>query len=195
MERNYDRNNTPILIIVAILILVAFLAFTYNSLVNVREDVNLARSNVESAMQARLEKIPDLVATVKAYTTHEEKIFEELASAREALAASLSSGDLSAIDAADKELSIKLNNLIGLAEDNPEIQAGQQYTALMDQIEGAVNRITQARREYNSAVNAYNRKISQFPCNIYAAIFGFERLQEFTADDAAHQTNVVDFGS
>ncbi len=194
MERNYERNNAPIWIVIVLVVFGAYLVLTYNSLINVREDVNLAYSNVENAMQARLEKIPDLVATVKANTEHEEKVFEELAQAREALAGCLSSGDLEAIDVADKELSIKLNKLIGLVEDNPEMQVGQQYTALMDQIEGAVNRITQARREYNTAVNAYNRKIAQFPCMIYASIFGFDRLEEFTADEAAHQTNVVDFG-
>lgn len=194
MSRNSDRSINMNWVIGIILLIGVFLAFTYNSLVNVREDVNLAKSNVEAAMQARIEKIPDLVSTAKAYTAHEEKMYDELTSSREALAAALKSGDLAAIDAADKKFTVAINNLIALAEDNPEFKADTHYTRLMDQIEGAVNRITQARREYNKAVNAYNRKISQFPCSIYAALFGFDRMDEFTADEAAHQTNVVDFG-
>jgi len=190
------KNKTALIgIIVGALLVVFVFISSYNSLIDLQEDVNLAQSNIEDAMQSRIEKIPDLVATVKAYTSHEEKVFEELAEARESLAACLDSGDLEAIDAADKNLTVKLNNLIGLAEDNPDITAGQQYSALMDQIEGAVNRISQARREYNKTVNAYNRAISHFPDNFIARILGFDRLEEFEADENAHQSSVVNFGN
>lgn len=181
--------------LIGIVIGIVWLVISYNSLVSAKEDVNLAQANVETAMQARIEKIPDLVETVKAYTAHEEKMYEELAQAREALASSIESGNLQEIDAADRRLTVKINNIISLAEDNPDFTSGEQYTSLMDSIEGAVNRITQARREYNKAVNAYNRKVNKFPGNIYAMIFGFDTLEEFKADENAHSTNVVNFGN
>ena len=181
--------------LIGIVIGIVWLVISYNSLVSAKEDVNLAQANVETAMQARIEKIPDLVETVKAYTAHEEKMYEELAQVREALASSIESGNLQEIDAADRRLTVKINNIISLAEDNPDFTSGEQYTSLMDSIEGAVNRITQARREYNKAVNAYNRKVNMFPGNIYAMIFGFDTLEEFKADENAHSTNVVNFGN
>ncbi len=190
------RENSKVMpyVLIGLVIAAIWLATSYNSLVSAKEDVNLAQSNVETAMQARIEKIPDLVATVKAYTAHEEKMYEELTQAREALASSIKSGNLQEIDAANRELTVKINNIISLAEDNPDFTSGEQYTSLMDSIEGAVNRITQARREYNKAVNAYNRKVNMFPGKIYAMIFGFDTLEEFKADEKAHSTNVVNYG-
>lgn len=193
MSNNSDRRFNMSWVFVCILLIIVFLGFTYNSLVQVEENVNLAKSNVEEAMQSRIEKLPDLVATVQNYTNHEAQVYSELADSREALAASISSGDLKAMEKADNELTAKINSMIALAEDNPEFQAAELHSRLMDQIEGAVNRIHQARREYNAAVNEYNRKIRQFPCNIYATLFGFEPMEEFTAVDEAHETSVVDF--
>lgn len=190
-----EKNITKTSIIIGIVIAAFCLITSYNSFVSAKADVDLAQSNIEAAMQARIEKIPDLVATAKAYTDHGERMYEELTQAREALAKSIESGNLQQIDVADRELTVKINNIISLVEDNPEFDAGEQYTALMDSIEGAVNRITQARREYNKAVNAYNKKIDAFPGNVYAKLFGFEKQEEFKADENAHRTSVVDFGN
>ena len=46
-------------LVVAIVFMVA-----YNDMVDAREDVNLAESNVEANMQSRAELIPDLVTVV-----------------------------------------------------------------------------------------------------------------------------------
>ena len=63
----------------------------------------------------------------------------------------------------------------------------------MDQLEGSVNRISVARENYNEAVSSYNRVVRRFPGSMLANMFGFETMEEFKADDAANQTNMVDF--
>lgn len=65
----------------------------------------------------------------------------------------------------------------------------------VDLAQSNIEAAMQARREYNKAVNDYNRKIDAFPGNIYAKFFGFEKLEEFKADENAHKTSVVDFGN
>ena len=62
----------------------------------------------------------------------------------------------------------------------------------MDSIEGDVNRIMQARREYNKAVNTYNREVNIFG-KIYLVILKFDIIEEFKADESAHSTIVVKF--
>ena len=87
-----------------------------------------------------------MVSTVKAYTEHEEQVFEDITNAREALAQSFNTGDLEQISEANDSLTTAVNRLISVVEDNPELTASEQYTSLMDQIEGSVNRISIARK-------------------------------------------------
>lgn len=167
---------------------------TYNNLVDLQENVAYAEANVETMMQRRLELIPDLVSTVKAYTKHEEQVFEDITNAREALAQSFDAGNLKQISEANDNLTTAVNRLISIVEDNPEITASEQYISLMDQIEGSVNRISIARENYNEEVSKYNRTIRHFPGSILAEIYGFEEIETFKADEEASSTNMVDFG-
>ena len=167
---------------------------TYNRMVNLEEDVSLAQSNVQTMMQRRLELIPDLVETTKAAAAHEEKIFEDIANARAALNSSFETGDAQAMDQANQQLSSAIDAMMLVINENyPTISASEHYTSLMDQLEGSVNRISVARENYNTAVSKYNRVIRNFPGSILAGMFGFERIEPFEADEAANNTNMVDF--
>lgn len=166
---------------------------TYNQLIDMQEEVSLAEANVETMMQRRLELIPDLVSTVQAYAEHEEKVFEDIANARKELGDSLSSGDLEQISEANENLSVAVNSLVALAENYPDLTSGQQYTSLMDQLEGSVNRITIARESYNEEVANYNKEVRHFPGSILADLFGFEEMEQFEADEAADNPNMVNF--
>lgn len=203
--RNYDYENKghqwlgaialSIMGVFLCVVLVVGIVFvtTHNNLVDAREDVNLARANVQTMMQRRLELVPDLVEVVQAAAGHEEKVFGDIAAAEAALATSLESGNADEITQANNKLSEEINNLVVLARDYPTLTAGQQYTSLMDQLEGSVNRISVAREEYNVQVNDYNRMISKMPASFIARTFGFELMEEFEADEAAEQTNLVNF--
>lgn len=186
---------------IVLIVIVAILAIfglscvgTYNSLVNLEEDVNKASAEVQNQMQRRAELIPDLVATVKNYTKHEEKIYEDIANARAALTESFKNGNPSEISEANSQLTTKVNSLLAIAENYPTLTAGEQYTSLMDQLEGSVNRITVARGNYNELVAKYNKKVRNFPGSILASMFGFEQLEQYKADESANKINMVDFG-
>lgn len=192
--------STIILIIVLALIIIPIFSIagsfisTYNGLIDMEEDVKLAKANVQTMMQRRLELIPDLVETTKAAAAHEEKIYEDIANARAALTGSLESGNLQELDEANTELTTSIKNLIKVINENyPEISASDQYTSLMDQLEGSVNRISVARESYNEVVSKYNKKVRRFPGSIIANMFGFEEIEEFKADEEANNTNMVDF--
>lgn len=205
-ENNYNENcsGTRKIILTIVLVILAIIAFsilsfggkcisTYNHLVDMQEEVELAEANVETMMQRRLELIPDLVSTVKAYAKHEEQVYANIATAREALGNSFNTGDLEQISEANENLSIALNSLVALAENYPELTAGEQYTSLMDQLEGSVNRISIAREEYNEKIADYNKTVRRFPGNILAGMFGFDEMDEFKADEAANNPNMVNF--
>ncbi len=194
------RNSKGVVGIILIVIVAILAIFglscvgTYNSLVNLEEDVNKASAEVQNQMQRRAELIPDLVATVKNYTKHEEKIYEDIANARAALTESFKTGNPSEISEANSQLTTKVNSLLAIAENYPTLTAGEQYTSLMDQLEGSVNRITVARGNYNDLVAKYNKKVRNFPGSILASMFGFEQLEQYKADESANKINMVDFG-
>lgn len=164
---------------------------TYNNLIDAKENVKLAKSNVETMMQRRLELIPDLVETVKMYTKHEEKIFDDIAQASLVLSNSWINGDPKEISEADKKVSTEINGIISVAKYYPELTSSTHYTALMDEFAGSVNRIATARDRYNQQVAIYNKKVNKFPGNIMAGIFGFEEMDEFEADKEAERTNML----
>lgn len=202
-QKNYYKNTFVIILITIGAIWFGVVIFAscinrlvidpYDSIINAQENVKLAEANVENVLQNRLTLIPDLVKVVEKYSDHEEKVFSDIADARQNLMSSIDSGDLAKMSEADQNLSVAINNLLAYAEQYPTLTAGTQYTALMDSIAEAVNKITIARTEYNEAVTTYNKKIKTFRGAILSKIFGFEELKEYKADKAAYDSSMVEF--
>ena len=165
---------------IMLLIIVGIFMSTYNNLVSLQGDVSLAETNLETMIQERLEIVPNFVSIVEEYTEHEEQIYKDITSAREELSESLKDGELSKISNANENLTIKLNNLIALVENNlPELKSSSQYINLMEQLENSVNRISVAGEKYNESVSIYNREITHIPGSILASIFGFVEEEVF----------------
>lgn len=165
---------------IMLLIIVGIFMSTYNNLVSLQGDVSLAETNLETMIKKRLEIVPNFVSTVEEYTEHEEEIFDDITFAREELSESLKDGELSKISNSNENLTIKLNNLIALVENNlPELKSSSQYIDLMEQLENSVNRISVAGAKYNESVSIYNREITHIPGSILASIFGFVEEEAF----------------
>ena len=149
-------------------IIMAFVFFTisgtfisaYNNLVNLQENVTLAEANLEATMQKRLELIPNLVEIVESHTS-QGQTFKEVLNAHETLAEILNSGyTLEKIGEANDYLTTAVNKLIDVAESNQEVKEDGNYVEIMNQLQERVNRISEAREEYNMAVYDYNRNIN-----------------------------------
>lgn len=187
--------TTTILIgILAIIFVIAFWFFgTRNSLISLKEDVEMQQSQVETTLQRRSDLIPNLVETVKGYATHEEEVFTEIANARSELAGSIKSGDINSINEANNALDSALGRLLAISENYPDLEASEQFTALQDELAGSENRIAVARQYYNEKVQTYNTTVQRFPTSIIASINGFYPMQYFEADEDAHEVPEVSF--
>ena len=164
---------------------------TYNDLVDYEEDMKLAFANVQNAMQSRIEKIPDMVEVTAEAANHIENIYASIEESRKALGNCSTPDEL---DAENAQLTQHLNQFLAIVESYPTMTASEQYSSLLDSIEGAANRILVARENYNYAVSEYNRTVRHFPGTLLARLFGFEEHEEFQADEAANSSSVVDFG-
>ena len=156
----------PILIIIAI-ILVIILSL-YNKIVKAQNRVKQAESGIDIYLNERIDLIPNLVECVKAYSKHEEKKYTEIANLRSAY---VNTGK--SIRNAEK-LNNKMNELIAVAENYPELKASEQFLRLQKALSEVESQLQAARRVYNGDVTLYNTTISTIPSNIVANLFGFK---------------------
>ena len=189
------KTKTKVLIVIGIvLLLVGFWFFgTRNSLVSLKEDVEMQQSQIETTLQRRNDLIPNLVATVKGYANHEEAVFTEIADARSKLAGSIESGDMESISEANTALDSALSKLLAISENYPDLKASEQFIALQDELAGTENRIAVARQHYNEKLNTYNTTVQRFPTSIVAGMSGYYPMQYFEADESAKEVPKVDF--
>ena len=108
-----------------IIILAVSSISTYNGLVTADQQVQKAWSTVESMMQRRADVIGSQVNVVKGYMQHEEKVLSEIAAARAVLYDNYS--DVNSKIAADERLSAAGRQILALAENYPELKAGDLF--------------------------------------------------------------------
>ena len=194
------KKGTIIIIVVAILAGCAlWLKGAYNNMVTAEEGVSAAWSQVENVYQRRSDLIPNLVATVKGYAEHESSTLEGVVEARSKATQvtvdpeNLTPEALAKFNDAQGELSNALGRLFMLRENYPDLKANQNFSELQAQLEGTENRIATERMKFNETAKAYNTLIRQFPANIVASIFGFEKKGYFEATAGAEKAPVVEF--
>ena len=162
-----------------------------NQLVAEREAIHGSWAQVDSALQRRLDLIPNLVETVKGAAGHEEKVVGEVTAARAAMMGARTPQDRIQ---ANSQLDSALSRLLVVVENYPNIKANENFLRLQDELAGTENRINVERRKYNEAVQKYNTDIALFPNNVAAGMFGFNREDAyFKAEPAAKEAPKVKF--
>lgn len=199
------KKSTIILIAVlgsiVILGIIVFSSFTssYNGLVRMDEAVKSQWGNVETQYQRRADLIPNLVATVKGYASHERNTLEGVIAARAKATqvtidpTKITAAKLQEFQAAQGQISAALGRLIMLKETYPELKADKNFMELQAQIEGTENRISVERTRFNESAQEYNTAIRSFPRNIVASFGNFEAKPYFEAEKAAEKAPEVKF--
>lgn len=191
----------PILLVALLLAVTSFSGCGYNQMQLNEEEVFAAWGNLESTLQRRADLIPNLVATVKGYASHEAETLESVVEARaKATQTTISPEMLSNPQAIERfqqaqgALSSALSRLMVVVERYPNLKADTQFTNLMHQLEGTENRINVARQRYNEAVKTFNFSIRKFPNSLTNMFLGLERKEFFEAAAGAEEVPTVDFG-
>lgn len=179
-----------IAVIAVIVIIIATLAGSYNGLVKLETNTDTQLANVQVQLQRRSDLIPNLVNTVKGYAAHETEVFTAVSDARAKLAGA---STVEEINTAEGQMNSALSRLLAISEAYPELKSNENFLSLQDELAGTENRIGVARKDYNDAVQSYNVKIRSFPTNILAGMFGFDKKEQFTADESAQSVPDVNF--
>lgn len=74
-----------IIVIAVILIILFYIVYIYNKLITARNKVENSWSQIDVQLTRRADLIPNLIETVKGYTSHESSTFENITKARSSL--------------------------------------------------------------------------------------------------------------
>ncbi|MHA6317605.1 LemA family protein [Altererythrobacter sp. CAU 1778] len=176
---------TVVIIVLAIIVFVAILVVgIYNSLVGQRQNVYQGVADIDAQLRQRHDLIPNLVATVKGYATHEKDTFDAVISARnQAASGAMNSGD-------EGQLRIALDRLLALAEAYPDLKANVNFQELQRELSDVEDKLAAARRALNAAVSRYNTARESFPAVMFASVLGFQQADFHKLDDS--EKGVVD---
>ncbi|OGD19449.1 MAG: LemA family protein [Candidatus Aminicenantes bacterium RBG_16_63_16] len=189
-------------IVIAIIILGAWGAGSYNSLVKLDQQVRQSWAQVENVYQRRADLIPNLVETVKGAAEFEKETFTAVAEARAKVGQiqvdpqMLSNPEAFAqFQQAQDQLGSALSRLLVTIERYPELKATQNFRDLQVQLEGTENRITTERQRFNESAQAFNTKRMSFPMVFVAPLFGtrFAEKSYFKAQAGAETAPKVKF--
>lgn len=169
------------LVVLVILVLLVFVLIgTYNRLVGLRQTCRQGSADIDAQLRQRNDLIPNLVATVKGYASHEQETFDRVIAARNRVA---SDGGPDS----EKELNGALGHLLALGESYPELKASANFQSLQGELADVEDKLAAARRALNAASAQYNAARESFPAVLFANAFGFENyaFNELAPDERA----------
>lgn len=185
--------ETFMIFLAVIAIIVFYVIYLYNGLIQLRNRVKEAWSDIDVQLKRRYDLIPNLVETVKGYAKQEENVFTKVTEARSNAMQAKTPKDHAV---AENMLQETLKSLFAVAESYPELKSNQNFAQLQTDLRDTENQIEASRRYYNGNVREFNTKIQTFPNNVFAAKLGFSESDFFEVQDAAQRENVkVDFSA
>ncbi len=170
-----------IILLGIIVLIVLYLAFSYNSFVTLVNRAKEAWADIDVQLKRRYDLIPNLVNTVKGYASHESSAFENVTKARSAAMGAGSTADKAV---AEIQLAGALKSVFAIAEAYPDLKANQNFLSLQNELSDTENKIQAARRFYNGNVRDLNIAVERFPGNIIASTFHFSKMDLFELGDA-----------
>lgn len=180
-----------IIVLVVVAAIVLYAIASYNGLIRGRNQVENAWSQIDVQLKRRIDLIPNLVETVKAYAAHEKSTLEAVINARNAAMAAPATPAGQA--AADNQMTGALRQLFALGEAYPDLKANQNFLALQEELSATEGRVAYARQFYNDSVLGYNNKLQAFPTVFFARMLKFEKREYFETDEAAREVPKVQF--
>jgi LemA protein len=191
-------------IVVGIIVVVVFWAIQiYNKLVNLRNRVRNAFSQIDVQLTRRYDLIPNLVEAVKGYMAHERGTLEAVIQARNAAVSGLKRAaedpsdaeSIKQLAAAEATLGGTLGRLFALAEAYPDLKANQNMMHFQEELAATENKVAFSRQSFNDSVMTYNNACQNFPNNIVANVFDFRRAQFLDiGDEDKRSAPQVSFG-
>ena len=182
--------NLNLILIIAVVIIVLFVWFTYNSLATGKVRIKEALSGIDVQLKRRVDLVPNLIETVKGYAKHEKDLLENVTKARSSLMNATNTADKAK---SDNMLSGALKSLIAISENYPDLKASANFLNLQEELSDIEAKIAYARQFYNSNVQSYNSTLAAFPGSAIGNMFGYKQEEFFAAKESEKEPVKVAF--
>lgn len=158
--------------VVVVLAAIAVLAWAiglYNSLIQVKHQVDQAWANIDVLLKQRSDELGKLLDTVSVYMTHERDMLERLTRLRTEVA---KGGSDTARMEAERELGRGTATLLMSAEAYPDLRSSELFRELQQRISAVEEQIAHRREYFNAAVAINNVRLEQLPDSFLAGPAG-----------------------
>jgi len=166
-------------------VLILIIVLMYNGLIRKKNEVDNAFGGMDVQLKKRYDLIPNLVATVKQYASHEKDLLEKVTQLR----SKVTDGQMSTDEkvALDNEISQTIGGIMVAVENYPDLKASENFLNLQRTLNEVESQISASRRAFNATITDYNNAIESFPKNIMAGIMSLERKEVFVIQEVERQ--------
>ncbi|MFC1686616.1 LemA family protein [Patescibacteria group bacterium] len=179
-------------IIGAVAALVLWVIVIFNGLISLKNRTKEAWSDIDVQLKRRYDLIPNLIATVKGYAKHEDRVFTKVTEARNQ---AINAKNPKEQSKAENMLAGTLKTLFAVAENYPQLRANANFLELQRELSDTEDKIQASRRFYNGNVRDFNIKTEVFPSSLIAKMFSFKQFDLFELESAKEkEAPKVDFG-
>ncbi len=161
-------------------IVAVWLVFSYNRLVRLRNQVRTAWADIDVQLTRRHDLVPQLVAAVSGYASHEQTVLQAVTDLRSQALALKSPAKLGELETA---LEQAVSRVLALKEAYPDLKASENFSQLQRDLVKVEETLQYARRFYNGAVRDLNDGVQRFPDVFIARSFGFSSAEFYQAQD------------
>jgi LemA protein len=152
--------------------LVAYGIALYNSLVEVRNNVDKAWKNIDVLLQQRHDELPKLVDATKGYLQHERALLERLTHLRTGYDQAASTDEKTRVE---NEINRQMGRLRVAWEAYPDLKSSPLFAQVLSRISALESSVADRRELFNDSVNIYNIRIARFPELVLAGGLGYAR--------------------
>ena len=128
----------------------------YNRMVEYRQRIRAADSNVQADEQLRADLVPQLVQLVEAAATHERATHAVVAELRRSANAT--------------------DTIVAMREAYPELTADANFRHIADELTGIEEKLAFGRSHMHDTIEEYNNLVQSFPNVLLASLTGFRRI-------------------
>src|ERR671934_3103778 len=173
----------------ALFLIALWMAAAYNKLVRLRNRADALWADIDVQLKRRHDLIPNLVAVVSGYATHERGTLDEVTIARNQAIAATSPGEQTQ---AENVLTSALGRLFANVENYPDLKAEAEFRHLQEELGELERVISMSRQAYNLTVQAYNNVVDTVPTAVVAWFSSFEDRPYLTAAESDRAVPDVD---
>lgn len=164
----------------------------YNSIIELKNDIDKAWANIDIMLKQRHDELPKLLDVCKGYMDYERDTLQKITQARSQYQQAVTIDQKAQ---ADQSMTSALRGFFAVAENYPDLKANNNFMQLQKRITELESQIADRREFYNDSVNSFNIRIQQMPDTFVASFMSVQPRPMFKVEEADRADVKMAFGA